>query len=286
MKYRQFTGSLLIPGRRSRVGRSGLAASVAFAATSLLSAGPALAQVAYFDLSGANTTYGTMSVSASTLGNASLGAPNIAGSLAPGQLTYNYISTSFVTTASGAVTVGQASGPSDSVVILYAGAFNPASPNTNASIGVDDYFGPRPAGVVVTVCGQRPDQCPQVTSGVLQAGTTITLLLTTWAPGDSLGPFVAANLTLDATAVALSVLSSTALGSPLVQIYVDGAVNQSPGSLVGTTRNLTLDTGTVANNIFIAPSGGSVTATAAAHTLSGVLSGTGAITFGGAAPSP
>jgi len=142
----------------------------------------ALAQVIYFSVNSGNATTGVMNLTTSSLG----------GSILPislGANPFNYATVFFVPTTSAAYTFGQTAAPVDTVMILYQGVFNPASPNTGALAANDDTSsGTHQAivGLVPILCSGSSGLCPQVTS-VVVAGQTYTVLISTYSSGALLG---------------------------------------------------------------------------------------------------
>jgi VCBS repeat-containing protein len=105
----------------------------------------------------------------------------------PGTNVRNYISTFFTATATQSHTFGQNDSPVDTVMVLYNGRFNPASPGTGAIVLNDDTYMEDHAAQGVTVsargCGvDDQDFCPQVTVN-LTAGQTVELVVTTYRAG-------------------------------------------------------------------------------------------------------
>lgn len=143
----------------------------------------ALAQVTYFSVNSGNATTGTMNLSASSLGGSIL-------PISSGSNPFNYATVFFVPTTSASYTFGQTAAPVDTIMILYQGVFNPASPNTGALVGNDDTSQATHRTTVGdptlnTLCGYV-DYCPQVTS-VVVAGQTYSVLISTFSSGNALG---------------------------------------------------------------------------------------------------
>lgn len=134
-----------------------------------------------FTATAANATQGTFSTSATRLANLS----NLAGS----GNTYNYIAVQFTASATRTYTFGQTEAPVDTIMILYSGTFNPASPSTNALVLNDDMSVAAHAAVGATVTGSgcgSVTYCPQV-SRALTSGETVTLVISTYNTGAPLG---------------------------------------------------------------------------------------------------
>lgn len=99
-----------------------------------------------------------------------------------------YISAYFVAGASRSYYFGQTAATVDTVMILYTGVFNPASPSTGAvalndDTTADDHLSR--AGATVVGCADTR-WCPQV-SYTLASGQVVTLVVTTYSAGDPLG---------------------------------------------------------------------------------------------------
>ncbi|MDP1651913.1 MAG: autotransporter outer membrane beta-barrel domain-containing protein [Rhodocyclaceae bacterium] len=143
----------------------------------------ALAQVTYFSVNSGNATTGVMNLSVSSLGGSIL-------PISPGANPFNYATVFFVPTTSASYTFGQTAAPVDTVMILYQGVFNPASPNTGALVGNDDTSQATHRTTVGdptlnTLCG-TVNYCPQVTTTVV-AGQTYSVLISTFGSGNLLG---------------------------------------------------------------------------------------------------
>jgi autotransporter-associated beta strand protein len=267
------------PSRRRGSTKSALLAS---ALTAFGIAGlsfPAASQsLSNFTLDHTTATTGTMSVAGQFLGNSSLGSGNIASTLAPGGNSYNYVATTFTVQTAGTLSFGQSAAPSDTVMILYRGTFDPTSPATNALSGNDDFGGSRPNGVTVERCGSSASTCPQV-SGTFTSGETVTLVVSTFGQNRSLGTPVSPDLTIDSAAAASNQLSRNVGGAPVIAIYADAQITFNNVPPATTFRNLDLNTSASSNNIAIAATGGSITGAGGTYTLSGVLSGAGALSL-------
>ena len=255
---------------------------------------PAHSQVATFVQLGAdNSSNGTFSVQGTELGNYELSTTNIFNTLQPGSSLYNYISTILsLGGSSGAQTwyFGQKTSAADTVMILYGGAFNPSSPATNAVVGNDDTLsatfprtGTTPdSGISPVFCNGETYRCPQV-SGVFSSGDLVSLVISTWSPGDSLGTFSSPSVTLDGSSPTIHQTASNVAGAPSIEIYAWNAngdtasANTNPA--ITSFRNLNLDRASVSNNIAVSTSGGSITGQGSSYTLSGILSGSGALAF-------
>jgi autotransporter-associated beta strand protein len=264
------------------------------AVTSCLTCLPAHSQVASFiQLDATNSGNGTFSVQGRPLSNSSLSDPLIFTTLLPGSNLYNYVSTVLnLGGSSGAQTwyFGQKSAPSDTVMILYNGLFNSSSPATNAVEGNDDTLGtafPRtgttPAsGISPVSCGGSSSLCPQV-SGLFSSGDQVSLVVSTYSPGGSLGSFVSPNLTLDTSNPTINQNASNVAGAPNLEIYAWNAAGDTATAVTSpiatTFQNLNLDRATVSNNIAVSTNGGSITGLGSSYTLSGVLSGSGPLSF-------
>lgn len=134
----------------------------------------------YYSINSGNASVGTMNLSASTLSNSSL------PSMTVGSNPFSFATVSFVPTTSAAYTFGQSSAPVDTVMVLYLGAFNPASPSagvlqTNDDTGLAAHQAA--IGTARTVsCAGSTSLCPQVTSQVV-AGQRYTVLVSTYRSG-------------------------------------------------------------------------------------------------------
>ena len=131
----------------------------------------------------AAVSQGTFSLNTSTLNHVS----QLASS---GTNRYNYIATFFTATSSRTYVFGQTSAPVDTVMIVYTGTFDPASPGGGAVALNDDTPVASHAAVGATVqgpsgCGST-SYCPQV-SADLTAGQVVTLVVTTYSAGAPLG---------------------------------------------------------------------------------------------------
>jgi autotransporter-associated beta strand protein len=262
--------------------------------TSCLSCLPAHSQVATFvQLEAANSSNGTFSVVGSNLGNSSLSSANISTTLASGNKVYNYASTTLSLGGSGLNQTwyfGQKSSPVDTAMILYDGAFNSSSPSTNAVEGNDDTpdnafprTGTTPSsGISPVSCRGSTTLCPQVTA-LFDGGDQVTLVISTYSPGNSLGSFVAPDLTLDASNPTANQSASSVVGAPSLEIYAwnaAGDIATANSRPVATTfQNLNLDLSSVSNNITVSANGGSITGSGSLYTISGILSGSGPLSF-------
>ncbi len=144
----------------------------------------ALAQVTYFSVNSGNATTGVMNLGASSLGG------SILPSLTLGSNPFNYATVFFVPATSASYTFGQTAAPVDTIMVLYQGVFNPASPSTGALVGNDDTPQSTHSTTVGdptlnVMCGSS-SYCPQVTSTVV-AGQTYSVLISTYSSGNSLG---------------------------------------------------------------------------------------------------
>jgi len=117
---------------------------------------------------------GTFSTGAVTLST----TVNLAGT----GYTYNYASQSFTPTATGSYTFGMSSAPVDTVLILYSGSYNPASPTTNVVALNDDSDGTGAGGVTMGVCGTLAVRCPKMTLN-LTGSTNYYVVVTTYSSG-------------------------------------------------------------------------------------------------------
>jgi autotransporter-associated beta strand protein len=163
----------------------------------------------------------------------------------------NYISTYFTASANQSYYFGQTAATVDTVLILYRGVFNAASPGAHAVELNDDTSAARhlsTAGVTVTSCGYV-NYCPQVTV-TLQVGEEISLVTTTYRPDPSFslpttfyssgpGSFGASPPTGITTI--LTNHSSNDLGTSVSPEFKGGTlvVTVSPGGTI--SQNFTLD---------------------------------------------
>ena len=97
--------------------------------------------------------------------------------------TYNYASQLFTPSASGSFTFGMSSAPNDTVLVLYQGSYNPASPGTNAVALNDDSNGLGAGGVIMGTCGGSAGLCPKLTQA-LTALTDYYVVVTTYSAGN------------------------------------------------------------------------------------------------------
>lgn len=124
-----------------------------------------------------NSTTSTVGLNQSNLGNAVLGNPS---ALTTGSNVFKYSAIIFTPTSSGSFTFGQTYAPSDTVMILYNGVYDPSSPGTGAIVGNDDTA----QGTHRTTLGDptlnvscgSSSWCPQITFSVT-AGITYTLFV-------------------------------------------------------------------------------------------------------------
>lgn len=126
-----------------------------------------------------NASVGTMNLSTSYLSNSAI------SSMTVGSNPFQFATVSFVPTASGAYTFGQSSAPVDTVMVLYQGAFNPASPSTGALVSNDDTSlaaHQAAVGTSRTISCGTSSFCPQVISQVV-AGQRYTVLVSTYSSG-------------------------------------------------------------------------------------------------------
>jgi outer membrane autotransporter protein len=92
---------------------------------------------------------------------------------------YNYAAQLFTPSTSGSYTFGMASAGVDTVMILYSGSFNPATPGTNAIALDDDSDGLGAGGVVMGTCGGSAGLCPKMTEA-LTANTDYYVVISTF----------------------------------------------------------------------------------------------------------
>lgn len=155
---------------------------------------------------------GTFSVGSSTLSST--------GDLAGSGNTFNYASQLFTPSATGSYTFGMSSAPNDTVLILYSGSHNPASPTTNVVALNDDSDGLGAGGVTMGTCGGLAGLCPKMTQS-LTGATNYYVVVTTYGAGGSVTLPIGFYVYGEPVGVggapppaALSVLgSSTALGN-------------------------------------------------------------------------
>ena len=127
-----------------------------------------------------SATPGAISLNTSTLGSNVLSSPST--NLGTGSFEYKYYAPIFTVTQSGTYRFGQSSAPVDSVMVLYSGSFNPASPGSNAVAGNDDYTITLPSGVTLTGCGGSTRTCPAL-SATLTAGTNYYMFISHFSSG-------------------------------------------------------------------------------------------------------
>jgi len=159
----------------------GLACTGSIAAMGACYSGPVLANEFYTADSG-NATISTVGLSASLLGNAVLLTPS---ALTAGSYNFKYAAIEFTPTASGTYYFGQTSSPSDTVMILYSGIYDPTNPGTGALVGNDDTSQAQHQLVlgdpsVTTQCGPNINYCPQIAYSVT-AGQTYTLWVSSYS---------------------------------------------------------------------------------------------------------
>ncbi|WP_422749262.1 Ig-like domain-containing protein [Mycobacterium sp. WMMD1722] len=110
--------------------------------------------------------------------------------LGEGGVERNYVATFFTAAETRRYYFGQTSAPADTVMVLYNGVFDPASPAANAIALNDDTSSDSHAAVGAIVeqpygCGST-NFCPQV-NVELAAGQTISLVVTTYRAYEPLG---------------------------------------------------------------------------------------------------
>ncbi len=145
--------------------------------------GSAEAQTTFYTADSTNAATSTVGLSARTLGNTTLLNPS---SLAPGANQYKYAVVTFTPTSSGNFSFGQTYSPVDSVMILYAGIYNPSTPGAGGLVGNDDtsQINHQTAiGSPVTIsCAGSTGLCPQITYSVV-AGQTYSLFVSVYNTG-------------------------------------------------------------------------------------------------------
>lgn len=158
-------------GGRSAVLRR---STLALAISALLVTPPVLAQV-ITEFSATGTT-GTFQINDPSLAD-------IAQLSNPGGFTYNYNSQFFNPVTSGNYTFGTSKANFDTVIIVYAGSYNPAAPATNALVLNDDSGGAQ-SGLGLVNAGNcaTPTFCSEVTR-TLTAGTDYYIVTTTYNAG-------------------------------------------------------------------------------------------------------
>lgn len=102
-----------------------------------------------------------------------------------GSSSRNYVSVFFVPPTTRTYTLGQASAPVDTVMILTQGVFDPLTPATGALVVNDDSNGQGIPGITMGSCG-TPTFCPKI-SLELTAGTRYSVVITTYSAGAQLG---------------------------------------------------------------------------------------------------
>jgi len=120
-----------------------------------------------------------------TTGTFSIGSGILAstGQLAGAGQTYNFASQTFTPSANGSYTFGMSSAPNDTVLILYSGSYNPASPAANVVALNDDSDGSGAGGVAMGTCGGSAGLCPKMTEN-LTGSTNYYVVITTYSAGD------------------------------------------------------------------------------------------------------
>ena len=164
-------------GLTKRIGAGALLASV------LLGGGAAQAQLQEITL-----TNSTPGVEQGTFSIASAELYRVSHLSTPGSQVYNYVASYFTAGASRSYYFGQTSAPTDTVMFLVTGTFNPLSPGTNAQVLDDDTSAAlhlSRAGATVVSCS-RASRCPQV-SYTLTNGQRVTLVVSTYDATDPLG---------------------------------------------------------------------------------------------------
>lgn len=139
----------------------------------------------------ATATTGTMQLDVLELGDDQLANPN---ALTSGANPFNYAVAYFVPSfSSGAFVFGQSQAPSDTVMIIYSGFFNPNAPGAGALVGNDDTtrqdheFILGDGASIRCGEGDEPDRrCPQVTLSVT-AGQLYSIVISTYNAGAPLG---------------------------------------------------------------------------------------------------
>ncbi|MFM9034272.1 MAG: Ig-like domain-containing protein, partial [Mycobacterium sp.] len=166
-------GSLLLVRRMT-------AAPTAKAAVPLAAAAVGPAAVQTITLSNpAAVTQGTFSIAGG-------GLSRLSQLSSPGGSTRNFVATYFTADETRNYVFGQTSAPTDTVMILYNGDFDPTRPGVNAVVLNDDTYSGRPPGVVPSGCGGSASLCPQVSAN-LTAGQVVTLVVTTYSANRPLG---------------------------------------------------------------------------------------------------
>ncbi|RME20415.1 MAG: autotransporter outer membrane beta-barrel domain-containing protein, partial [Candidatus Zixiibacteriota bacterium] len=119
-----------------------------------------------------------------TTGTFQTGSPALSstGSLSGTGYTYNYAAQVFTPSATGAYTFGMSSAPTDTVMILYSGSFDPNAPANNAINFNDDSDGLGAGGVVMGTCGGRASLCPKMTEN-LTGSTNYHVVISTYNSG-------------------------------------------------------------------------------------------------------
>lgn len=147
-------------GRSVAKSKIGLLAKSAAAAAALLLASPGGALAQYQDIT---ITAQTPGATTGSFSGPRGGLQTLQGLSQTGG-TRTYLSSYFVAGASRSYYFGQTSATIDTVMILYTGVFNPASPSTNA-VALDDDTSAAAhlssAGATVVSCGSS-GYCPQV----------------------------------------------------------------------------------------------------------------------------
>lgn len=199
-----------------------------------------------------------------------------------GSSTYNYAAIFFNPTLTQSYSFGQIAAPVDTIMIIYSGIFDPASPGTNALTLDDDtsqsvHQTTLGDATVNTSCGGRINFCPQVTAS-LTAGTPITLVVSTFSSGSPLD--ITTGLSFYSNGAGTFAASSAAISPPppppppLDVPTTASTGSLQPGSYLdgGTLR---LDQSTTAS-LGISPLGGTIDTSDGTFIFSGNLSDQGA----------
>ncbi|MDR2872663.1 MAG: autotransporter-associated beta strand repeat-containing protein, partial [Xanthomonadaceae bacterium] len=165
---------------KSRRPRSALYRAMAAAGLvgSTCLAAESMAAITYYTVNDSNASLSTVGLNQTTLGNAVLSNPS---ALTTGSNNFQYAAIIVTVGADGSYNFGQTYAPSDTIMILYDGIFDPTAPGTGALVGNDDTDQTIHRSVLgdlnaTVTCGNNTGYCPLINYSVT-AGHTYTLLV-------------------------------------------------------------------------------------------------------------
>jgi len=141
----------------------------------------AFADVVLYMADSSNTSIQTIGLAQSYLGNSVLANPS---ALAPGSNNFNYAVILFTPTTTNTYTFGQRSSPSDTIMILYEGIFDPTNPGQGAVVGNDDTSASLHQTALgssgAIQCGPNTNYCPQISYNFI-TGHTYSLFVSSYS---------------------------------------------------------------------------------------------------------